>query len=473
MNFAAKMPIKMVHLFFLISALLGALACQKSTDNSSSPAPTARAATDPAEVSGKPGDCKAFIKALPENYFHDWMTVPEDPSQPDGNKISIFYYGDKNSELPRVMFFNGGPGSDSHGNHSRIEKSLADQGLDHKVSMVFMDQRGTGCSSPFPEGNFDEVVERAIHYGSEGIVFDAEQIRIKLLGENKKWRIYGQSYGAFVLHRYAALYPKSIERAIAHAGVITPDPMERLVNRLYSQLRVKEMYLQTYPEDRAKFQILKKALSDQEFCLKEETYQEEYCGFQILIGLNSYLGFNRWKNLHADLNLLVHDDKVDLIELQKYLNDMAEPNDSLGTSISLSTIDYYDRNTISMNLENCSKAQELISKKFSIQADLTDFTECSSPLQFKSQGKVAKKVKAYLGERQSILNLGDFRKGLSEMTEKGFFLYSGEKDTFVPVESFKVEITAVGDLLNYTHFSNSGHDGFRSEPLVLKVLTAP
>jgi hypothetical protein len=56
-----------------------------------------------------------------------------------------------------------------------------------------------------------------------------------------------------------------------------------------------------------------------------------------------------------------------------------------------------------------------------------------------------------------------FKTALQVMPAGSFYLYSGEKDCFVPKEGFVEEITAVGPLLHYTHFMNSGHEGFYTE----------
>ena len=72
----------------LLSSLL--YSCDHSSDDAN---PKGTRSVDPSEFSGKPGDCKEFIANLPANYFHDWMTVPENPFDPSSPQINVFYYG--------------------------------------------------------------------------------------------------------------------------------------------------------------------------------------------------------------------------------------------------------------------------------------------------------------------------------------------------------------------------------------------
>jgi hypothetical protein len=47
-----------------------------------------------------------------------------------------------------------------------------------------------------------------------------------------------------------------------------------------------------------------------------------------------------------------------------------------------------------------------------------------------------------------------------------FFLYSGRLDVFVPVESFAEETARFGARIRYRSFTESGHEGYLTEPEV-------
>jgi len=42
-----------------------------------------------------------------------------------------------------------------------------------RIFPIFIDQRGTGCSTFYPQGSFDQILGRLTSYGSRGIVEDA------------------------------------------------------------------------------------------------------------------------------------------------------------------------------------------------------------------------------------------------------------------------------------------------------------
>jgi homoserine acetyltransferase len=53
-----------------------------------------------------------------------------------------------------------------------------------------------------------------------------------------------------------------------------------------------------------------------------------------------------------------------------------------------------------------------------------------------------------------------------------FYLYSGAKDVFVPIETFQEEIQKLGSRITYREFNASGHEGFYTEKQVWKDLQA-
>ncbi len=72
------------------------------------------------------------------------------------------------------------------------------------------------------------------------------------------------------------------------------------------------------------------------------------------------------------------------------------------------------------------------------------------------------------GLLRELMTLGQLQDALVEHPETMLYLYSGQRDTFVPVENFLEELARVKDFQNvsYTHFNGTGHEGFNSEPKV-------
>src|SRR6185437_2571077 len=82
---------------------------------------------------------------------YDWITVPEDWDHPDSSpKIHVFYYRWKKLQADGredpIVFFNGGPSMSSHTSEETFQANPAAAELD----LIYIDQRGTGCSDPYP-----------------------------------------------------------------------------------------------------------------------------------------------------------------------------------------------------------------------------------------------------------------------------------------------------------------------------------
>src|SRR4051812_30153406 len=60
-------------------------------------------------ISKAPDACEEFRRRLPWDWFQERLEVPENPGQPDGRKIHVFYYGKINAGTVPTVFFNGGP----------------------------------------------------------------------------------------------------------------------------------------------------------------------------------------------------------------------------------------------------------------------------------------------------------------------------------------------------------------------------
>lgn len=110
--------------------------------------------------------CKNFIASLPSDYMSGFVEAPEDPNDKSSPSLQIFYYGKIFSGVTPVAFFNGGPTSSSWGSYgvlSKAQKSNADYA---KVPFIFIDQRGTGCSTPYPAVNSLEDLDRLKNWAS-------------------------------------------------------------------------------------------------------------------------------------------------------------------------------------------------------------------------------------------------------------------------------------------------------------------
>src|SRR5438045_916194 len=72
--------------------------------------------------------CSTFVKRLQSEFatvpgaFYDFILAPENPGDPTGKQIKIFYYGRMVKGSTPVVFFNGGPAGNSHSSYTILNK---------------------------------------------------------------------------------------------------------------------------------------------------------------------------------------------------------------------------------------------------------------------------------------------------------------------------------------------------------------
>lgn len=64
------------------------------------------------------------------------------------------------------------------------------------------------------------------------------------------------------------------------------------------------------------------------------------------------------------------------------------------------------------------------------------------------------------------LTLDSVKVALLKFPNLSLFLYSGQKDVFVPVETFVEEAQRLNGLIDYKIFPTSGHEGFNTEQAI-------
>ena len=395
-----------------------------------------------------------------------YVTVPEDYSNPTGRQIKVFYYGRVQPGKDPVVFFNGGPGSDSHGSANVIENYYIQAPEIHQLSFVYIDQRGTGCSDPFPNEPTHETVERLTHYTSENIVRDAEAVREVLFGAGSKWKIFGQSYGGLIVHRYSMVAPQSIKGAFAHGFSLMVDQNDWLTLRIKSQKRVLELYFHDYPGDRAKLTSLRGLIAD-DLCFEETGTR--ICGNKVLDALTIFLGFsNNWYYINTQIGkLLKADGTLNMTELEKFVRNYVfgvyNSSGLAGSVISIAEISGGDSDQ-----ESC----RLVNEKIAAEGEHPEqwlINECRL---------LAGMVNDQWNDLLHGINIHKqmtpamLKQALTANPQMPFFLYSGEKDVFVPVETFVEEVTALGNLLTYRQYPNSGHEGFYTERQVWRDIVS-
>jgi len=193
---------------------------------------------------------------------HDFR-APLDHAEPDGSALDIFarevVAPDRRvDDLPWLVFFQGGPGSESPRPLAPLTPTWLERALaDYRV--LLLDQRGTGRSSPV--GDLagmapDEQARYLAHFRADSIVRDAEVIRRELGVE--RWSVLGQSFGGFCVVTYLSLAPEGLAEAFVTGGL---PPLERHPDEVYhaTYRRVLDRnrgFYERYPGDRSRVQEL-------------------------------------------------------------------------------------------------------------------------------------------------------------------------------------------------------------------------
>ena len=150
------------------------------------------------------------------------FSVPLDHSQPEGERISVFareVAAEDGRERPFLLFFQGGPGSESPRPTTPSTPSWLPRALkDYRV--LLLDQRGTGRSTPvgtLPGLSPEEQAGYLELHRADAIVRDAEWIRQELGVE--RWSILGQSFGGFCACTYLSFAPEGLREAFFTGGL--------------------------------------------------------------------------------------------------------------------------------------------------------------------------------------------------------------------------------------------------------------
>lgn len=423
--------------------------------------------------------CQDFINEIKAEYTYGWIKTQEEPDQNKSPMVEVFYYYKKGSSLKNpVIFFNGGPGFDSHSSYDRLERNKDKFGA--QLDFIFLDQRGTGCSgNGFAMGSSKETIRKLSWYTSKGIVYDAEILRQTLLGNQGKWKIFGQSFGAYIVYRYLELYPTYVTAAYAHGNAANVSDQERLFNRILGQQQVLEKFIKNNPKDSVRLKVLAQHLADPNRCITFGLHQA--CGYEIMGPLVGMLSFrDQWIYLCAELNLIVPYNAVDEINLQdfgkRYLSNMNDYkkettlSDVIYSTMFLNLSGLYDWDNLPVNKNSCLQAIDAAAKKLKTTSDKFILNECMAPIQFgyvDQFTQALKKEVEFLGTQFVDMNrVADSIRSLSIP----LYVYAGVLDTIIPPTLFENQNKILGSLDQYTTFENSGHEGYYSELKVYRDL---
>lgn len=186
--------------------------------------------------------------------------LPVDYANPAGAKLRVFVRevvtpGKDASDLPCVVFFQGGPGS---GSPRPMTNSGWIKRMAQEFRVLLLDQRGTGISTPVTAQALRKLSPEAQaaylrHFRADNIVRDAEAIRKQMIGD-RPWTILGQSYGGFCSMRYLSASPEGLEAVLITGGIPSlTRPTDDVYRATYPRVVEKNRrYYERYPGDVAR-----------------------------------------------------------------------------------------------------------------------------------------------------------------------------------------------------------------------------
>lgn len=304
------------------------------------------------------------------------------------------------------------------------------------------------------------------HYGARAIVNDAEAIR-KILGFDQ-WRIFGQSFGSFIVHRYLELAPESVKAAYAHGMSVMNDGIQWTAERVLAFKRLGDLYFEIYPSDK---EVLAKAKSlfPANYCTGNELHQ--VCGKALIdeIGWRrlSYKKFGLWKKMHEEINSLLDDQGQLNMESVKKLFPK-ETTLSKETFLLVDVVPAREAPGGFLNTWSCEEAMTRLRRR-GIGVDQFEFNECRHALNIERSFNY-KKIRKIV--KEDYVSLSRIRENLRKRKDLPFYLYSADLDFFGPEAGFKEEVNYLKSLVKYRKFQDSDHGSFFLEMQVWRDLLA-
>ncbi|KAF2096333.1 proline iminopeptidase [Rhizodiscina lignyota] len=199
--------------------------------------------------------------------------IPRDWTSPEAGSLKLFARSvrksekpadpspeedEKKKQLPWMVYLQGGPGFECSAPQNWAATHTV---LDRGYQMLFLDQRGTGLSTPLAAStlgllpNDRAKMDYLRSFRADSIVKDCEAIRKCLTAdfpeEKKKWSIMGQSFGGFCATTYLSMFPEGLREAFVFGGlpplVKDPDPVYERTWKKVAQRN--EAYYNKFPED--------------------------------------------------------------------------------------------------------------------------------------------------------------------------------------------------------------------------------
>ncbi|KAJ7901895.1 alpha/beta-hydrolase [Mycena olivaceomarginata] len=226
--------------------------------------------TEIQKSAAKPETLETYVNKEGVKVIERFFDLPLDYANPQGEKIRVFARNlipkskakteEEEAKLPYLVYLQGGPGFevDLQGS-SGFAAEMHEQGY----QTLWLDQRGTGLSThispetlPARLKTDQDIADYLKHFRADSIVKDCEEIRKALIGdkphpEDRKWTVWGQSFGGFCAITYLSYFPSGLKEVFLTGGLA---PLDGNPDRVYASLipilrKRNEIYYKKYPQD--------------------------------------------------------------------------------------------------------------------------------------------------------------------------------------------------------------------------------
>jgi pimeloyl-ACP methyl ester carboxylesterase len=442
-----------------------------------------------AQVGKNARQCEDFIATLPADFERGYITVPEDYSNPNGDKLQIFYFMKKRGGHVPIVHLNGGPLS---GNTAYAQfSSAADR---YNLWMIFADQRGTRCSGETVMVKDAQSALKAALYSTDNIVRDHEIIREHILGKNKPWVVFGQSFGGYITDRYITMYPRSIIAAHNAGGVMYETEARRNAEILRSQILVQKRFFQAFPGIETKLRTIASWLTPDKCFQITVAPGSQICGKTILAmlafdDLVSETSWARYAQVIEDAYAFKPDSGLFNQDLSLNQNFW-----TLHESLNKGTIDYWwgpDRphlSTLSIYnqdftfakpqafpdvAESCSLGQELLLQEGIDSTKELIINHCDLLIGFARADQQRVDYQAIFKNVpvRKHFSIQDLRGALKANPNLHYYIYNGDMDGCYSNPKAEELRNLPAKQVTYIRFPNRGHWGYFEEDLFWQNLS--
>lgn len=423
--------------------------------------------------------CETFKKQLSENprVQVGQLQVPlaySQTKQNSQNQINVMYWTRKplqsqTSEFPPLLLIHGGVGGNSSGFFTW--KPIMEN---YPGMIISLDLRGEGCSNFFPY-NQNYLSFRDVTL--EATVRDLELLREKII-PGKQWRIFGQSRGSAIVHRYLEMFPDSLESVHAHGlAMQNKNGYENYsLNRSLFNARTGQVFYEKYPSAGQVIDEIRDWLTHDQQCFTlnyavgemEASKRPKVCGAKVVHAFSGRLSaMSGWKAFAESLVAVKNSEtqKINTEEAKKLLQS------ALDSSLYTRFMGYiFGTNSLEFHAPDIAVLEKAMAHPFLQTAKLSEghfILQVAYPIYEQLHGSFLKANHIpydFDKVRKSIEN----RKNTSQPLD--VFVYMSSWDPVAAPEAFDDEKEELKDSAQFILIPESAHDGWKTHPQVVERL---